>query len=72
MRLVMVSNRVAISGNSMSPGGLAVGVLSALKQTGGIWFGWSGNTREAPAIEPEIHEKEGIRFVTIDLPAALS
>ena len=71
-RLVMVSNRVAISGNSMAPGGLAVGVLSALKQTGGIWFGWSGNTREASAIEPEIHEKEGIRFVTIDLPAALS
>ena len=71
-RLVMVSNRVAISGNSMAPGGLAVGVLSALKQTGGIWFGWSGNTREASAIEPETHEKEGIRFVTIDLPAALS
>ena len=70
-RLVVVSNRIMIPGNSTTPGGLAIGVLSALKQAGGIWFGWSGNTREGPAVEPEVREKEGIRFMTIDLPAAL-
>jgi trehalose 6-phosphate synthase len=37
-RLVVVSNRV--KGDA---GGLAVGIEQALKQTGGLWFGWSGN-----------------------------
>ena len=69
-RLVVVSNRVTIPGYSSSAGGLAVGVLAALRQAGGLWFGWSGTTREEPAAEPEIIEKEGIRFVTIELPTA--
>jgi len=69
-RLVVVSNRVTILGYSSSAGGLAVGVLAALRQVGGLWFGWSGTTREEPAAEPEIIEKEGIRFVTIELPTA--
>lgn len=67
-RLVAVSNRIAIPGLASSSGGLAVGLLSALRQSGGVWFGWSGSTSEAPAAEPESLEKEGIRFVTIDLP----
>ena len=42
-RLVVVSNRVApITEGEPTAGGLAVGVLDALKQQGGIWFGWSG------------------------------
>jgi trehalose 6-phosphate synthase len=67
-RLVAVSNRVTIPGHAVSPGGLAVGLLSALRQSGGLWFGWSGSTRETPAAEPEIIEKEGVRYVTIELP----
>ncbi len=67
-RLVAVSNRIAIPGNTVSAGGLAVGLLSALRQSGGVWFGWSGTTRDAPAAEPESIEKEGIRYVTIELP----
>ncbi|MGK3717336.1 hypothetical protein, partial [Escherichia coli] len=27
-----------------SAGGLAVGILGALKAAGGLWFGWSGET----------------------------
>jgi trehalose 6-phosphate synthase len=69
-RLVVVSNRVSVPG-SESPGGLAVGVLAALKgPEGGVWFGWSGNTSDTPAAEPEVREKDGIRFVTVDLPSA--
>ena len=69
-RLIVVSNRLAIPGEISSAGGLAVGVLAALRaDEGGMWFGWSGKTQEAPSPEPEIHEKEGIRFVTIDLPS---
>lgn len=42
-RLVVVSNRVApITEGEPTAGGLAAGVMDALKQTGGIWFGWSG------------------------------
>ncbi len=67
-RLVAVSNRIAIPGNAGPPGGLAVGLLSALRQSGGVWFGWSGTTSDAPAAEPESIEKEGIRYVTIELP----
>ncbi len=69
-RLVVVSNRISIPGYQVSPGGLAVGVLSALRQLGGMWFGWSGNLRDDAGVEPEIIEKEGIRFVTLDLPRA--
>jgi trehalose 6-phosphate synthase len=67
-RLVVVSNRVTIPVHSTSPGGLAVGVLSALRQSGGVWLGWSGTTSDTPASEPESIEKDGIRYVTIELP----
>lgn len=40
--LVVVSNRIAPPDNKTSAGGLAVGVLGALKAAGGLWFGWSG------------------------------
>jgi trehalose 6-phosphate synthase len=70
-RLIVVSNRVSVPGNGAPPGGLAVGVLAALRAPdGGVWFGWSGNSKDAPAAEPEVREKDGIRFVTIDLPNA--
>ena len=52
-RLVVVSNRVApIDEGKQSAGGLAVAVLAALKKTGGIWFGWSGEVVAAPPSAP--------------------
>ena len=69
-RLVAVSNRITVPGNTASAGGLAVGLLAALRQSGGVWFGWSGKTSDSPAAEPESIEKEGIRYVTIELPTA--
>jgi trehalose 6-phosphate synthase len=42
-RLIVVSNRIAPPDDKKaSAGGLAVGVLGALKAAGGLWFGWSG------------------------------
>jgi trehalose 6-phosphate synthase len=70
-RLIVVSNRVALPDQSVPAGGLATGVLAALRgPDGGMWFGWSGKTHESPPIEPNEQEKDGIRFVTIDLPSA--
>ncbi len=43
-RLVVVSNRIRPPDNKGGAGGLAVGVLGALKAAGGLWFGWSGET----------------------------
>ncbi len=66
-RLVAVSNRVAIPKTGKSAGGLAVGVLAALEQEGGIWFGWSGQTTEAEPGEPHIRQHGAIEYATIDI-----
>ncbi|MGD9841522.1 MAG: trehalose-6-phosphate synthase [Steroidobacteraceae bacterium] len=66
-RLVCVSNRITVPRKATAPGGLAVGVLSALKQTGGMWFGWGGELCDGDSGEPDIHIRSGIRFATIDV-----
>ena len=49
-RLVVVSNRIAPPDDKKSSaGGLAVGILGALKATGGLWFGWSGEIGDEDA-----------------------
>lgn len=66
-RLVCVSNRISLPRKSAAPGGLAVGILSALKRTGGLWFGWGGDTIEGEPGEPDIHIRDGVSYATIDL-----
>jgi trehalose 6-phosphate synthase len=68
-RLVVVSNRVApIQEGEATAGGLAAGVLDALKQKGGLWFGWSGAITGASE-PPDEHEHSvgAITLFTIDL-----
>src|SRR5690348_1865883 len=67
-RLVCVSNRISLPRKSAAPGGLAVGILSALKRTGGLWFGWGGETVDHDAGDPALTVREGVTFATIDLP----
>jgi trehalose 6-phosphate synthase len=50
---------------------LAVGLLAALRHTGGVWFGWSGETCEGPGGEPEVVTRGNIKFATIDLDRTL-
>jgi NAD(P)-dependent dehydrogenase (short-subunit alcohol dehydrogenase family) len=51
--LVVVSNRVTPAGGAKpDSGGLAVAIRSALQESGGIWFGWSGEVAEEPTDEP--------------------
>ncbi len=65
-RLVVVSNRVAIPGENRA-GGLAVALLAALGERGGVWFGWSGKTVRGNSGEVHEQEADGIRYVTVDL-----
>lgn len=69
-RLVCVSNRISLPRKSAAPGGLAVGILSALKRTGGLWFGWGGETIETDPGDPDIHIRDGVTYATIDLKQA--
>ena len=67
-RLIVVSNRVApIDEGKASTGGLAVAVLAALKEVGGIWFGWSGEVVSAPQSGPELFQSGKLTYATIDL-----
>jgi trehalose 6-phosphate synthase len=66
-RLVVVSNRVApIQEGEATAGGLAAGVLDALRQKGGLWFGWSGEVTDT-AVQKAAHTVGPITLFTIDL-----
>ncbi|MEZ5931277.1 MAG: alpha,alpha-trehalose-phosphate synthase (UDP-forming) [Alphaproteobacteria bacterium] len=68
-RLVVVSNRVTpLSGaKAAAAGGLAVGLLATLRETGGIWFGWSGETPEQATTLPKVFRSGNITYITLDL-----
>ncbi len=67
-RLVVVSNRVAIPKRGrVPPGGLALAVLAALREHGGLWFGWSGEVSKTYHSEPHVNTQGNITFATIDL-----
>jgi trehalose 6-phosphate synthase len=65
-RLVVVSNRVAMP-HEHRAGGLAVAMRSALKESGGLWFGWSGKrVRDASGALHEVYDGN-TRYCTMDL-----
>src|SRR6201991_4791542 len=68
-RLVVVSNRVA-DPRKAAAGGLAVAVKESLAQTGGLWFGWSGNIHDEmpdPGSEVRLQTVGNIKLATCDL-----
>ena len=69
-RIVAVSNRVTIPKRVTAAGGLAVGVLAAMKSQGGLWFGWSGETVRGEPGPVHTVTRQGITFATVDLPDA--
>ncbi|KWE70353.1 trehalose-6-phosphate synthase [Burkholderia ubonensis] len=67
-RLIIVSNRVApISEGEPAAGGLAIGVYDALKETGGMWFGWSGEVVASGAPQIRVEEHGPVTFATVGL-----
>lgn len=67
-RLVVVSNRVPDPGKTQA-GGLAVALDAALKERGGLWFGWSGRTVETGTASdaPRSRRRGPVTYATIDL-----
>jgi trehalose 6-phosphate synthase len=65
-RLIVISNRVSrpSSGNQ---GGLAVALSQALRESRGIWVGWSGEVTENFTGQIAFAEDEGVKTATIDL-----
>jgi trehalose 6-phosphate synthase len=70
-RLVVVSNRIAIPNDAkQSAGGLAVGIMDALKNTSGLWFGWNGEISEISGEDEDDLdkvEKDGITYASVPL-----
>ena len=68
-RLIVISNRVsAITGGpSGAHGGLAVALTSALRESGGIWFGWSGKLTDRFSGHIEFSREDGVTTATVDL-----
>ena len=69
-RLVVVSNRVAVPkarGAAGAQGGMAGALNAALRNSGGLWFGWSGEEAEEPDTAPTVADYDGVTMATIDL-----
>ncbi|MGH8311943.1 MAG: alpha,alpha-trehalose-phosphate synthase (UDP-forming) [Gammaproteobacteria bacterium] len=66
--LVVVSNRVALPGRRGSAqGGLATGLLRALKSAGGLWFGWNGRVAETADSPPGLRHDGAVSYATVPL-----
>jgi len=66
-RLIVISNRVSAPRPEQpaAQGGLAVALTAALKKSGGIWFGWSGEVGTDHQLHFETYG--GVTSGTIDL-----
>lgn len=64
-RLVCVSNRVTLPRKASAPGGLTVGIVGALKRSGGLWFGWGGELTEGDPGPTQTQTRDGIAYATV-------
>ncbi len=70
-RLVMASNRVADPAKGSQSGGLAVALGDALREYGGLWFGWDGKTDDSPSADRVALEDGGdYKTATLSLTSA--
>lgn len=66
-RLVVVSNRVGDLRNPTQTGGLAVGLADALKQNGGLWFGWDGELLQGKPGDVMVEEFGNVRRACVPM-----
>jgi len=63
-RLIILSNRVADLRRSSQSGGLAVGLADALRQRGGVWFGWDGETLQARPGQAKVEQVDNVQMIS--------
>src|SRR3546814_17218263 len=68
-RLIVISNRVNRPTKTGNQGGLAVALSQALRESRGIWVGWSGEVTENFTGQIGSSEAEGVTTATIDMGA---
>lgn len=70
-RLIVVSNRVQppAEKSNANQGGLSVALSAALRETNGIWFGWSGEETEEFTGHINFQKTKDVTTATIDLEA---
>jgi len=68
-RLIAVSNRTAIDPNARA-GGLAVALWDSLKESRGLWVGWSGKIKDYASKKATLESDDGIDFALCDLNKA--
>ncbi|WP_294195328.1 trehalose-6-phosphate synthase [uncultured Sphingomonas sp.] len=68
-RLIVISNRVTAPKGSTAgaQGGLAVALAAALRDRGGMWFGWSGEQTEQFNGHINFQRNHGVTTATVDL-----
>ena len=68
-RLLVVSNRVQppVGEGAANQGGLAVALSAALRESNGIWYGWSGQETESFTGHINFQRNHGVTTATIDL-----
>lgn len=66
-RLVAVSNRIPLGDNPS--GGLVVALEDALRSSGGLWVGFSGDTVEPPVDALTFHQGAAFQRASFDLSA---
>lgn len=64
-RLIVISNRVSAGGGAQ--GGLAVALTAALREMGGIWFGWSGEVTDTFTGHIQLQKVDGVTTASVDL-----
>lgn len=68
-RLIVISNRVSAPKGSTAgaQGGLAVALAAALRDRGGMWFGWSGEQTDQFSGHINFQRNHGVTTATVDL-----
>ncbi len=68
-RLIVISNRVAAAAGELSAarGGLAVAMSAALRESRGIWFGWSGKQTDSFNGHIDFNRSDGVTTATVEL-----
>jgi trehalose 6-phosphate synthase len=65
-RLICISNRTAADPSGRA-GGLAVALWEALRDSGGLWVGWTGELSDTVPRSATWLKDEGVEFLLTDL-----